>query len=203
MKNYLVIIPIIFIMTSACNSQKNKSTEGWNENELNEWFNKGKWKQGWNARPDESVNRKEFARYYHQNPKRWNKAFEFLNGQDLTTIKPGRYELEGADLFVNVDEYVSKNEEEALLEAHQKYADIQYVVSGEEKIGIIPLNKTTVTTPYDPGKDVVFLDTDSIIYRKATPEKFFIFFPDDAHRPGVKINENIQVIKVVAKVRIK
>jgi hypothetical protein len=137
MKTFLIIVPILFIMTSACNRQKSSSPARWSENELNEWFNKGEWKQGWNARPDESINRKEFVRYYHQNPKRWEKAFEFLKAKDLITIMPGRYELEGADLFVNVNEYISKNEEEAVLETHQKYADIQYVASGEEKIGII------------------------------------------------------------------
>jgi biofilm protein TabA len=37
---------------------------------------------------------------------------------------------------------------------------------------------------------------------EATPEKFFIFFPSDIHRPSVKIGENKVVRKVVVKVRI-
>ncbi|MFA5820146.1 MAG: YhcH/YjgK/YiaL family protein, partial [Bacteroidales bacterium] len=37
---------------------------------------------------------------------------------------------------------------------------------------------------------------------KATPDKFFIFFPSDAHRPGLKVGENSQVRKVVVKVKV-
>jgi YhcH/YjgK/YiaL family protein len=36
----------------------------------------------------------------------------------------------------------------------------------------------------------------------ATPDKFFIFFPSDIHRPSVKVGENKIVRKVVVKVRI-
>jgi YhcH/YjgK/YiaL family protein len=37
---------------------------------------------------------------------------------------------------------------------------------------------------------------------KATPERFFLFFPSDIHRPSVKIDENSKVKKIVIKVKI-
>jgi len=40
-------------------------------------------------------------------------------------------------------------------------------------------------------------------FRLATPGRFFIFFTDDAHRPGVKSGDNQKVRKVVVKVRIE
>jgi|GEM_PF-7096608 len=52
MKTLLIITLTIFIMGSACNQQKNKAPDQWSENELKEWFSKGEWKQGWDARPD-------------------------------------------------------------------------------------------------------------------------------------------------------
>jgi len=202
MKTLLIITLTIFIMGSACNQQKNKAPDQWSENELKEWFSKGEWKQGWDARPDESVNQKEFARLYFQNQERWNKAFQFLSGQNLADLEIGRHELEGADLFVNVDEYVTRNEENVLFEAHKKYADIQVLVSGEEKIGVLPLDETNVTVPYDEEKDIMFLTAEGENYRNAAPGKFFLFFTKDAHRPTVKKAENIQVKKIVVKVRI-
>jgi YhcH/YjgK/YiaL family protein len=189
-------------MGSACNQQKSKAQVQWSEKELTKWFINGEWKHGWNALPDESVNQKEFARLYFENPDRWDKAFQFLSEQNLAELAKGRYELEGADLFVNVDEYVTRNEEDVLFEAHKKYADIQIVVSGEEKIGVLPLSATTVAIPYDKEKDIIFLTAEGENYRSATPGKFFLFFPEDAHRPTVKSVENSPVKKIVVKVRI-
>ena len=189
-------------MVTACTPQKSKSPDNWCEKELNEWFGKGEWKQGWDARPDKSVNQKEFARLYYENPERWDKAFQFLSEQNLAGLAKGRYELEGADLFVNIDEYVTRNEEDVLFEAHKKYADIQVMISGEEKIGVLALENTTVTIPYDEEKDILFLTGERENYRTAEPGKFFLFFPQDAHRPTVKSAENIPVRKVVVKVRI-
>lgn len=189
-------------MVTACTPQKSKTPEQWSEKELGDWFSKGEWKQGWDALPDESVNQKEFARLYFENPERWDKAFQFLSDQNLAELEKGRHELEGADLFVNVDEYVTRNEEDVLFEAHKKYADIQVLVAGEEKIGVLPLEKTTVTIPYDEEKDIMFLTADGKNYRIAKPGKFFLLFPEDAHRPTVKSSENSPVKKIVMKVRI-
>lgn len=202
MKTQIFLIFTIFIMGSACNQQKSKAPDQWDEKELTEWSNNGEWKHGWDARLDESVNQKEFARLYFQNQERWDKAFKFLSEQNLAGLEKGRYELEGADLFVNVDEYVTRNEEDVLFEAHKKYADIQVLISGEEKIGVLPLDETTVNIPYDEEKDIMFLTAEDENYRSAEPGKFFLFFPEDAHRPTVKAAENIPVRKVVVKVRI-
>ena len=139
---------------------------------------------------------------YFQNPERWDKAFRFLSEQNLAGLVKGRHELEGADLFVNIDEYVTKNEEEVRFEAHRKHADIQYLVSGEEKIGVTTLKNTSEIVPYDSEKDIAFYTANENNYRLATSEKFFVFFPDDAHRPCVKIDKNNKVRKVVIKVRI-
>ncbi len=189
-------------MAIACTPQKSKTPDQWSEKELDEWFTQEEWKQGWEARPDKSVNQKEFARLYYENQDRWNKAFQFLSEQNLAELEKGRYELEGADLFVNVDEYVTRNEEDVLFEAHKKYADIQVLISGEEKIGVLPLESTTVSIPYDEEKDIMFLTAENENYRIAEPGKFFLFFPQDAHRPTVKSTENIPVRKIVVKVRI-
>ncbi|MFW5774163.1 MAG: YhcH/YjgK/YiaL family protein [Tangfeifania sp.] len=189
-------------MGTACSTKKSISPGQWNEKELSEWFSKGEWKQGWDARPDESVNQKEFARLYYTNPERWDKAFQFLNEQNLAELEKGRYELEGTDLFVNVDEYVTRNEKDVLFEAHKKYADIQVLIFGEEKIGVLPLDATTVSIPYDEEKDIMFLTAEKENYRIAKPGTFFLFFPQDAHRPTVKLAENSPVRKIVVKVRI-
>ncbi len=193
---------MIMGMIMACSNTtiRNPETQGPEEN--TDWFNAGEWRQGWTVSPDESINQEEFSRQYLKNPEAWNMAFRFLKETDLETIATGKYELQGEDLFVNIDEYQTRNEEDTRFESHKKYADIQYLVSGTEKIGVMPLQGTTVTEPYDAEKDIKFLETDGNNYRLANQENFFIFFPEDAHRPGFKDGKNSPIRKAVVKVRI-
>ncbi len=193
---------IIFTMVFSCNQPVSKNPENWNEKELEKWFQSGEWKVGWDISPDQSINKKELANQFFKNRERWEKAFNFLKTNNLEKISIGRYELEGANLFVNVDEYTTKDEEDCRFEAHREYIDIQYLIYGEEKIGISDLGKTSEIIPYDSIKDVTFLTAEQNNYRTASPDRFFVFFPEDAHRPCVKTDEKSKVRKVVVKIRI-
>jgi YhcH/YjgK/YiaL family protein len=152
--------------------------------------------------PDESINANEFNRQYLLNQGRWDNAFSFLRETDLAGLEKGRYSLDGTDLFTIIDEYVTKDKSDTRLEAHRKYADIQYIISGEEMMGIVPLGKTYETVSYVDEKDIVFLESTDEKLLHATPGTYFIFFPDDAHRPGIKVVENAPAKKAVIKVRI-
>ncbi len=193
---------IISTMAISCSRSVSKDPENWNDKELAQWFHAGEWKSGWKISSDKSINQKELAVQFFKNRERWDKAFEFLKTNDLEKLSTGRYELDADNLFVNVDEYVTKDEEDARFEAHKKYADIQYLVFGEEKMGISPLKNTTEIFPYDSLKDISFFTAKQNNYRIASPATFFIFFPEDAHRPCVKTDKNSKVRKVVVKVRI-
>ena len=152
--------------------------------------------------PDLSVNQDELTRMYYLNPYRWDKAFRFLGDADLENFPKGRFEIDGNDLYASFDEYITKNEEDTKLEAHRIYADIQYIISGKEMIGISPLSSCSETVSYDPGKDICFLKSNNETPLKASPDRYFIFFPSDAHRPCLKDKENETVKKVVVKVRV-
>jgi YhcH/YjgK/YiaL family protein len=196
-----VNIAIIFLLISCTNMSKEKP-ENWSEKQLNQWYNKAEWKQGWSAIPDETINKKEFAVQYFKNKDRWDKAFTFLKTTDLDTLKIGNHELTGKDLYAAVSEYSTKNDEDARFEAHRIYADIQYVIKGKEKIGIIPLDNTQTLVPYDQVKDIGFLTASGGTNKIATPDCFFIFFPGDAHRPSIKVDTSAIVKKIVVKVKI-
>ncbi|MDP2115159.1 MAG: YhcH/YjgK/YiaL family protein [Bacteroidota bacterium] len=129
------------------------------------------------------------------------KGFEFLKNTDLQAIEIGRYEIEGKDVFALVSEYDSKKPEDCRLEAHQIYADIQYIVSGKEAIGFVTLKNQVITSPYNPEKDIVFFsgETSPLILESGM---FAVFFPQDAHRPCMQINGPEKVKKVVVKVRV-
>ena len=200
MKNSLLIL-IVMATLSGCTG--NSDPSAWSAQKTDKWFEKGDWLNGWQVQPDQSINRKAFAISYFRNKERWDKAFIFLKSSDLTTLELKRYDIDGDNLYAPVSEYLTKNEEDARYEAHQKYIDIQYVVSGKELIGVAPMSqKKDVLAAYDSTKDIEFLTVTGGENRPALPDKFFIFFPDDAHRPGLKDGENSPVRKVVVKVKI-
>ena len=76
-------------------------------------------------------------------------------------------------------------------------------MSGKEKMLIAPLNlKKEALVPYDSVNDYELMYVSETNILKATPERFFIFFPEDAHSPGLKDGENSPVRKVVVKVKV-
>ncbi len=200
MKKSLLIVAAMAVI-SGCSNNPDPAT--WTTQKTDKWFEKGDWLNGWQVKPDKSINRKAFAVSYFKNRDRWDKAFAFLKNSDLSTLELKRYDIDDDNVYAPVSEYITKNEADARYEAHQKYIDIQYVVSGKELIGIAPMSsKTEVLEPYDAAKDIEFLNVSGGENLNAMPDRFFIFFPEDAHRPGLKDGENSPVRKVVVKVKV-
>ncbi len=131
----------------------------------------------------------------------FNKAFEFLKQENIHQLENGKHIIEGDEIYVMVSEYTTKLLSEARWEAHKKYADIQLLLSGEELIGYAPAMDGKIIQEYNPEKDIMFLDV-SGEYIKLTPGRFAVFFPHDAHQPGITVNSRQQVKKIVIKVRI-
>lgn len=129
----------------------------------------------------------------------FEKMAQFLQQTDLTTLDVGRYEIDGDNLFVNINSYETQPNKK--VEFHKKYIDVQIVLSGQEQIGWIPTNLVSHITPYDDEKDIAFgtAQTDKLT---AKNDRFFIFFPEDAHQPGLAINAPSQVKKAVFKVKL-
>jgi YhcH/YjgK/YiaL family protein len=190
-----------FLGFFSCKSSSDPAN--WTSKRIDKWFEKGEWLNGWQVKPDASIDRKEFAMSYFKHKERWDKAFTFLKDNDLTKLEVKRHEIDGTSVYAPISEYTTKNEENARYEAHMKYIDIQYVVSGKELIGIASMSdKKEITEPYNETNDVMFMTVSSINNQNADPGRFFIFFPDDVHRPGLKDGENSLVRKVVVKVRL-
>ena len=62
-------------------------------------------------------------------------AIEFLKSHDLNALEVGKTELKGKDLLVNVAQTKPKAKEDAKLETHRDFIDIQIPLSGTELMG--------------------------------------------------------------------
>ena len=204
MKKLTVTIMVLISFFGLMGSKSASDPTTWSSKQVDKWFAKGEWSQGWTVTPDASINKRELAVSYFKNKERWTKAFKFLKGNDLTKLELKRYDIDDDNLFATVSEYQSKNEESAKFEAHRKYIDIQYVISGKEIMNIAPITTVKeVLNPYDATKDIEFVTVNNIANYKASPSNYFIFFPTDAHRPGLKDGANSPVRKVVIKVKVE
>ena len=203
MKNLFLKTMVLISFFALIGSKSVSDPATWSNKRIDKWFAKNEWLNGWTVTPDASINRREFAVSYFKNKDRWDKAFKFLKSSDLSKLELKRIDIDGDNLFATVSEYISKNEEIAKFEAHRKYIDIQYVISGKEVMNITPMTTVKeVLTPYDATKDIEFVAVNKVVSFKAASDKFFIFFPGDAHRPGLKDGVNSPVRKIVVKVKV-
>ena len=127
------------------------------------------------------------------------RGLEWFKNTDLKNISDGRYELDGDKLFVNVQSYETKDS--ALFEAHRKYADIQFMIEGAEKIETAEYADCKMAVPYDNDKDIEFLNCDKFKNIQFLKEgQFMILFPQDAHKPSLNPEKKLRVKKAVVKV---
>jgi YhcH/YjgK/YiaL family protein len=138
--------------------------------------------------------------YYDMNP-HFKEAFEFLKRSDLAELPVGRHEINGDRLFCIITKGPGKSRAEAKLEAHRKYIDIQYIISGIDEMGWKPTATCdSIDTDYDLNNDIEFFKDDPQTWTKVSPGSFAIFFPEDAHAPMVGDEE---IHKVVVKVMLE
>ena len=116
-------------------------------------------------------------------------------------MNPVGYEIDGENVYALINEYLTKDESEAKLEAHKKYIDVQFVAVGSEKIGYSPLTNQQPIKPYDEVNDYSLYDCEKSFLTLETG-MFAIFSPDDLHMPGIRITDSEFVKKVVVKVRV-
>ncbi|WP_418982580.1 YhcH/YjgK/YiaL family protein [Alistipes sp.] len=142
---------------------------------------------------------KNAALYYGVGP-RMKRAFELIASTDWTKVEPGIHELEGKDIYVNVQERELKTKEAAKLEVHDEYIDIQVLVSGKcESFGWS--ERCALRQPqgeFNKEKDIRFYDDVPQTYYTLLPGQFTVLFPEDGHAPMV--GEGM-VRKIIVKVR--
>jgi len=164
-----------------------------------EWFENGEWNRGLRVKVHPSVDVSQFYKQYHKRPDLWKAAFDYLKN-DLITVGAGKYPLKGDGAVAIVSDYQTKRTEDAKWESHRKFIDLQYVISGEEKIGLLSLQKAQYSTGYQDEKDVILFDEQDGDYYVANPDVCFLFFPEDVHRPCIRIGDSKPVKKLVIKI---
>lgn len=130
------------------------------------------------------------------------RALDYLANTDFAALEDGKHEIDGDELFALVSTYDTEPESVRSFEAHRKYLDVQYILSGREIIYWAPQAELTPAGEYSEEKDIVFLSGEARARLQLTPGSFTLFYPEDAHKPNCAWNDPGAVRKTVVKVRI-
>ena len=127
------------------------------------------------------------------------RVFEFMRSTNLFALAPGIHPIVGEQLFAIVEQLPGRSHEQAQLECHRKYIDIQLVLEGVDEMGWKPLaDCREPVADYSAEKDIQFFYDTPASWVATPPNAFCIFFPEDAHAPLVSTGNIRKVIFKVA-----
>ena len=113
------------------------------------------------------------------------RAFEFLRTADLSSIRDGRIEIDGDNVFANASTAdLVPIDREGDFEAHRQYIDIHVPLTEEETLGTFVLTERELNLPFNAKDDYVLYKAKggSVTVK---PGEFAVFFPPyGGHRPG-------------------
>ena len=196
-----LFLPTLLMLFAFIAANAQTTSDKWNTKNATKWVQKNQWSNGLKLKLDKSTDMVAFATQYHKNKKVWDEAFAFLSQQNLDKLAPGKYPVDGEKAFAVITEGPEKKFADTKWESHRKYIDLQYVISGKEKMGLAPLSAATVIEPFDGSSDNAHYTSEGK-YFVAAPGTFFLFFPNDVHRPNIKVDGYNLVKKLVIKIEV-
>ena len=128
-------------------------------------------------------------------------AFEFLRKLGSEKLPAGKHQIDGDRLFASISFPKSVGQEQAKLEAHRRYIDIQVCIKGNDFIGWKPTAECSVRkSEYRADTDIEFLGDAPELWLPLSPHTFAIFLPTDAHAPLAGKVDGDALHKIVMKV---
>lgn len=130
---------------------------------------------------------------------RIRQAFEFLKNTNLLDLEVGKHIIDGDKIFALVQNYSTKDQNLCKYESHKRYIDIQYIVSGKEKISYTNIKNLKLKNEDKENDKILYEDTlgNELIINEG---EFVIFYPEDGHKACIKVNKEESVKKIVLKV---
>lgn len=147
-------------------------------------------------------NIKDILQQIKMDPK-MEKAVHFLTHENLEKLTPGTIPVDGNQVYVKVMNYSTVPDEELKYEAHKKYIDIHYVISGKEAIMYLDTRKMDTVDEYNPEKDVFHGNPrrkEDVSRVVLSAGDLAIAYPTDAHAPKGMVGQAAMIHKIVIKI---
>lgn len=142
------------------------------------------------------------AEKYDYLEEKFRKAYKWLAETDIKSLPVGSYPIMGDTVIANVQEYTSIPASEGSFEAHDKFFDIQFIVSGKEQFGVCKREGLKVKEVRE-ANDLIFFEEPELSGTVLLEEgDLIVVAPEDAHKPRCQAGGPCEVKKVVVKVAV-
>jgi YhcH/YjgK/YiaL family protein len=119
-----------------------------------------------------------------------------------TTVGDGqRIELPNG-AFAMEQVYEARELAQTRFEAHERYIDWQIILQGREMMAVAPRKGLEVTEAREEDDVWFFADPNEFDSRIVQAGEMAVFYPCDAHRPGLAVQPGEIVFKSVVKIPV-
>ena len=175
--------------------------------EASQWYKKGKWRQGWKVKPYEQMDVETFYQQYQQHPAMYDSIFQWLKSIDPVTMEPAKNVMTWSHAVAHCQDLDLRTPENTQWEQHRKHIDLQWVVTGSERMAVT--HDVSVLAPKNEYSDKK--DVQNFKFKKAPapgqyllldshPKRFYLFFPGDIHECCGIARQPQTVRKIVVKI---
>jgi YhcH/YjgK/YiaL family protein len=142
------------------------------------------------------------AEKYDYRSEKFRIAYDFLRRTDLIELPDGSIPL-GQGIVANIQHYTTSPADVLKFETHDKYFDVQYIVSGSEMLGVADRADLEPDGTYNSPSDISFYKeptySGSILLHEGD---FIVVGPEEAHKPRCAVEKPSAVKKIVLKVPV-
>lgn len=142
------------------------------------------------------------AEKYNYLEEKFTCAYKWLAETDLKNLAVGSYPLMGDDVIANVQAYDTFTPDQGRFETHEKYFDIQYLVTGKEMFGVCKRDGLKETERVESNDVIFYEDPEFPGFVLLEEGDLIVVAPEDAHKPRCCAGAPMPVKKVVVKVKI-
>lgn len=139
-------------------------------------------------------------------PKAIQKAIQYLKDTDLVAMAPGRYELDGDNMILQVLDVQTGERSTLRPEVHRTYIDVQFLAKGKEKIGCYPdMGDNEIDENLLEARDLIFYKNNENAretHLEMEEGSYAVFYPHDVHIPAIAKDESMTIRKIVIKVKV-
>ena len=133
------------------------------------------------------------------------KGLRFAEKAVRENLPEGHYEIDCETVFANISSSQTRDAAEVRYEMHRKYADIQCIASGAERIDSAPAEAGSIQEDCLRERDIAFCQ-DAPLFASSVMRagQFSLYFPGEWHRPSLSVDGEPQTVKkIVVKVLCK
>jgi YhcH/YjgK/YiaL family protein len=148
------------------------------------------------------LDRIDNVRFYQNLSPLIKQGLDYIKNLKISDLKNQKLN-HGNGITGQVSVYIGRDPSLLKFESHRTHVDIEYIVKGQEYVEFEHPDNLKVKEAYDPQKDVKYYHDPISPTRLLIKESYFIiYYPDDAHKSGIKANDN-EVYKVWLRIPLK